>query len=67
LTEREFDLLIAWKIGPLADERLHFEFLFDDTWVISSVHCRADAGDHDFSQSANHLLRIGPHLLLPRY
>jgi DNA-binding transcriptional LysR family regulator len=36
LTERDFDLLIAWKIGPLADERLHFEFLFDDTWVIAT-------------------------------
>jgi DNA-binding transcriptional LysR family regulator len=36
LSEREFDLLIAWKIGPLADERLRFEFLFDDTWVIAT-------------------------------
>jgi DNA-binding transcriptional LysR family regulator len=36
LSEREFDLLIAWKIGPLADERLSFEFLFDDTCVIAT-------------------------------
>jgi DNA-binding transcriptional LysR family regulator len=37
LIERDFDLLIAWKIGPLADERLRFEFLFDDTWVIATA------------------------------
>jgi DNA-binding transcriptional LysR family regulator len=36
LREREFDLLIAWKIGPLADERLRFEVLFDDAWVIAT-------------------------------
>jgi DNA-binding transcriptional LysR family regulator len=36
LREREFDLLIAWNIGPLSDDRLSFEFLFDDSWVIAT-------------------------------
>ena len=30
LNERDVDLLIARKLGPIADERLSFEFLFDD-------------------------------------
>ena len=30
LTERNVDLLIARRFGPIADERLDFEFLFDD-------------------------------------
>jgi DNA-binding transcriptional LysR family regulator len=36
LSEREFDLLIAWKIGPIADERLDFELLFDDECVVAA-------------------------------
>ena len=34
LNEREVDLLIAARWGPLIDERLEFEFLFDDQYVI---------------------------------
>jgi DNA-binding transcriptional LysR family regulator len=34
LHERNVDLLIARKFGPLADERLAFEFLFDASFVV---------------------------------
>jgi len=34
LSERNVDLLIATRWGPLIDERLEFEFLFDDYMVI---------------------------------
>jgi DNA-binding transcriptional LysR family regulator len=34
LSERNVDLLIARKFGPIADERLGFEFLFDDPSVV---------------------------------
>jgi DNA-binding transcriptional LysR family regulator len=34
LTERNVDLLIGARWGPLIDERLEFEFLFDDRYVI---------------------------------
>jgi DNA-binding transcriptional LysR family regulator len=34
LTERKVDLLIAWPGGPVVDERLAFEFLYDDSYVI---------------------------------
>jgi DNA-binding transcriptional LysR family regulator len=34
LTERNVDLLIGARWGPLIDERLEFEFLFDDQYVI---------------------------------
>jgi DNA-binding transcriptional LysR family regulator len=34
LNERNVDLLIALKLGPIADERLGFEFLFDDSSVV---------------------------------
>jgi len=34
LSERNVDLLIARKLGPIADERLGFEFLFDDSCVV---------------------------------
>jgi len=36
LNERDVDLLIARKLGPIADERLSFEFLFDDKCVIAA-------------------------------
>ena len=39
LSERNVDLLIARRFGPLADERLDFEFLFDDSYVVTAgVH-----------------------------
>ena len=39
LNERNVDLLIARRFGPLADERLDFEFLFDDSYVVAAgVH-----------------------------
>jgi DNA-binding transcriptional LysR family regulator len=34
LTERNVDLLIARKFGPIADSRLDFEFLFDEKFVV---------------------------------
>ncbi len=34
LNERNVDLLIALKFGPIADERLNFELLFDDSCVV---------------------------------
>jgi DNA-binding transcriptional LysR family regulator len=34
LHDRNVDLLIARRFGPLADERLEFEFLFDDSFVV---------------------------------
>ena len=34
LTERNVDLLITREFGPLADERLSFEFLFNDSFVV---------------------------------
>src|SRR5262245_14703397 len=34
LSERNVDLLIAWERGADADERLAFEFLYDDSYVV---------------------------------
>jgi DNA-binding transcriptional LysR family regulator len=34
LTERNVDLLITREFRPLADERLSFEFLFDDSFIV---------------------------------
>lgn len=36
LCERQVDLLIAWRFGPLVDERLCFESLFDETCVVAA-------------------------------
>jgi len=36
LSERNLDLLVARRVGPLADERLDFEFLFDDSFVVAA-------------------------------
>jgi DNA-binding transcriptional LysR family regulator len=36
LSERNVDLLIARKFGPLEDEQLGFEFLFDDSFVVAA-------------------------------
>ncbi|MGH9806437.1 MAG: LysR family transcriptional regulator, partial [Terriglobia bacterium] len=36
LDERNVDLLIVRSFGPVADERLDFEFLFDDSYVIAA-------------------------------
>src|SRR6266566_1499736 len=36
LSERNVDLLIVRRFGPLADERLSFEFLFDDSYVVAA-------------------------------
>ena len=36
LSERKVDLLIARRFGPLADERLGYEFLFDDPLVVAA-------------------------------
>jgi len=35
LRERNVDFLIARRFGPIADERLGFEFLFDDSCVVA--------------------------------
>jgi DNA-binding transcriptional LysR family regulator len=36
LRERNIDLLVARRFGPLAGEQLAFEFLFDDSYVIAA-------------------------------
>ena len=36
LSERNVDLLIARRYGPIADDRLEFEFLFDDSYVVAA-------------------------------
>jgi len=36
LSERNVDLLIVRSFGPIADERLDFEFLFDDSYVVAA-------------------------------
>jgi DNA-binding transcriptional LysR family regulator len=36
LSERNVDLLIVWRFGLVADERLDFEFLFDDSCVVAT-------------------------------
>lgn len=36
LSERNVDFLITRRFGPLADERLEFEFLFDDSLVVAT-------------------------------
>jgi DNA-binding transcriptional LysR family regulator len=36
LSERTVDLLIARRFGPIADERLDFQFLFDDASVVAA-------------------------------
>ena len=36
LSERNVDLLIARRFRPTADERLEFEFLFDDSYVVAA-------------------------------
>jgi DNA-binding transcriptional LysR family regulator len=35
LSDRNVDLLIVRSPGPITDERLHFEFLFDDSYVVA--------------------------------
>lgn len=34
LRERNFDVLITQKFGPVDDERMNFDFLFDDSYVV---------------------------------
>jgi DNA-binding transcriptional LysR family regulator len=36
LSDRNVDLLIVRSPGPITDERLHFEFLFDDSYVVAA-------------------------------
>src|SRR6266702_3386255 len=36
LSERKVDLLFVRSGGPIADERLHFEFLFEDCYVVAA-------------------------------
>jgi DNA-binding transcriptional LysR family regulator len=36
LNERNVDLLIARRYGPLVDDRLEFELLFDDSYVVAA-------------------------------
>jgi DNA-binding transcriptional LysR family regulator len=36
LSGRNVDLLIARRFGPIADERLDFEYLFDDLYVVAA-------------------------------
>lgn len=34
LNRRNVDLLVAWRLGPLADQQLGFEYLYDDARVV---------------------------------
>ena len=34
LNERNVDFLIARRFGPIADERLDFEFLYDNSYIV---------------------------------
>jgi DNA-binding transcriptional LysR family regulator len=36
LHDRNIDLLVAWRLGPFADEALGFEFLFHDSFVVAA-------------------------------
>jgi DNA-binding transcriptional LysR family regulator len=36
LTERNVDLLIVRRFGPITDDRLNFELLFDDSFVVAA-------------------------------
>ncbi len=36
LSERNLDLVIAARLGPLSDDQLHYEFLFDDSYVVAA-------------------------------
>ena len=36
LHERNVDVVIAQRLGPIADERLDFEFIFDDSFVVAA-------------------------------
>ena len=36
LSQRNVDLLMVWRFGLVADERLDFEFLFDDSCVVAA-------------------------------
>jgi DNA-binding transcriptional LysR family regulator len=36
LSERNVDLLIARRFGPIADEQLQFDFLFEDSFVVAA-------------------------------
>ena len=36
LSDRNVDLLIARRFGPVVDERLDFEFLFNDSYVVAA-------------------------------
>ena len=36
LNERNVDLVIARRYGPIADQRMDFEFLFDDAYVVAA-------------------------------
>jgi len=36
LVDRRLDLLVVRRFGPIEDERLHFEFLFDDPSIVAA-------------------------------
>ena len=36
LSERNVDLLISGRFGPITDERLGFEILYDDSYVVAT-------------------------------
>ena len=36
LSERNVDVVIAQRLGPIADERLDFEFVFDTSYVVAA-------------------------------
>ena len=42
LSERNVDLLVARRLGRIADERQDFEFLFDDSYVVGGGRAKSD-------------------------
>jgi len=36
LHDRNIDFLVAWRLGPFADEQFGFEYLFDDSFVVAA-------------------------------
>lgn len=62
LTERNVDFLIARRSGSLADERLHYEFLFEDKyWVLAGAKSPwARRRSIDLTELANELWALPP-------
>src|SRR5207302_315088 len=62
LVERKVDLLIARRLGSIADARLSFEVLFDDSYVVvaGSQHPRARQRQTTLGELANEAWVLPP-------